>query len=164
MDELRAECDGLIIGPRTLAIDNPNVIVKAKPEASPVPITICNNTVLLPDLRFFHGPRKALVFSVRPPQTLPCEWVQTSDTEVQTILQNLADRGFKRVLLEGGATLASAFFAADRIDRFFLTIVPWALGGSHSSLAAFTARRYALIECRQEDQEVFLEYKREYPV
>lgn len=161
MDELRAQCDGLIIGPHTLLVDNPSVIVKANPESSPVPITICRQTKLPADLRFFQGPRRAIVFCKEPQENTDCEWVQSPDLEVDTILGALAGRGLKRVLLEGGATLAAAFFSADRIDRYFVTIVPWLLGGSHGGSASFAARRYALIECRQEGGEVFLEYRKQ---
>lgn len=75
------------------------------------------------------------------------------------MLRELASRGMKRVLVEGGETLASAFFAESAVDRMFVTIVPWLIGGGGQK-AAIPAVRYSLFECTRVDNEVFLEYRK----
>lgn len=157
MDELRRDCDALLIGPRTLATDNPNVHVKAEPDKSPLPVTILNSTTLDPGLRFFHGPRRALVFSRGENPGFACDWTELKDTEPRSIAAALAQRGIRRLLLEGGPTLARAFFEARLIDRVFITVIPWMLGGVSAS---FPDERFRLKSCLRQEEEVFLEYEK----
>ena len=48
---------------------------------------------------------------------------------VVDVLQDLARRGARRVLCEGGPTLNSALFANGLVDEVFLTIAPKLVGG-----------------------------------
>ncbi|MCE9597679.1 MAG: dihydrofolate reductase family protein [Spirochaetia bacterium] len=162
MDELRAECDGLLIGARTIAVDNPNVNVKASPEKSPVPITICRSTILDPALRFFQGPRKPIVFTSKEPETRSnAEWIVTDSSKLTPveIVQELSKRKVSRLLLEGGPTLARAFLNANLIDRMYLTIVPWVLF-EHNASERIEPRNFKLTSVEQFDQEIFLQYDR----
>ncbi|WP_226343687.1 dihydrofolate reductase family protein [Agilicoccus flavus] len=45
-----------------------------------------------------------------------------------TLVDALAERGLRRVLCEGGPTLAGAFVAADRLDEWCATLVPRLVG------------------------------------
>jgi riboflavin biosynthesis pyrimidine reductase len=44
------------------------------------------------------------------------------------IVQALADRGFRRILIEGGSKTVSAFLSAGALDRFHLAIAPIVIG------------------------------------
>ena len=44
------------------------------------------------------------------------------------IVASLAERGFKRILIEGGATTVSAFLAAGALNRLHLSIAPVVIG------------------------------------
>jgi 2,5-diamino-6-(ribosylamino)-4(3H)-pyrimidinone 5'-phosphate reductase len=50
-------------------------------------------------------------------------------SNVDEVVRDLARRGFKRVLCEGGPTLNAALFAHQLIDEVFLTIAPKLVGG-----------------------------------
>lgn len=75
--------------------------------------------------------------------------------------------GFKRVLLEGGGELNAAFFAAGLIDRIFLTLTPWIIGGREApticdgeGFLPGKFQRWKLTECKRVKQELYLRFTR----
>jgi riboflavin biosynthesis pyrimidine reductase len=50
------------------------------------------------------------------------------------IVAALAARGFRRILIEGGADTVSRFLAARCLDRLHVLVAPIILGGGRSSL------------------------------
>jgi 5-amino-6-(5-phosphoribosylamino)uracil reductase len=83
--------------------------------------------------------------------------------------QQLAGLGFSRLVLLGGADLASQWLAAGLVDELQLTLCPLLLGGAHSWCAAdpglgLDRRRWRLLEQRPlEGDELLLRYGREEP-
>ena len=51
------------------------------------------------------------------------------------ILAALAERGFRRVLIEGGADTVSRFLAAGCLDRLHVVVAPIILGSGPAGLA-----------------------------
>ena len=51
------------------------------------------------------------------------------------ILTTLAQQGFRRVLVEGGADTVSRFVAAGSLDRLHVVVAPIILGSGRSGLA-----------------------------
>jgi riboflavin biosynthesis pyrimidine reductase len=47
----------------------------------------------------------------------------------------LAERGFRRILVEGGAETVSRFLAARCLDRLHVMVAPIILGGGRTSLS-----------------------------
>lgn len=142
--------------------DNPNVHVKANPERSPVPISICRSLTLDPALRFFHGPRKPIVFTTSAPDAdANAEWIVMQPGEITPvkIMKILADRKMHRLLLEGGPTLARAFLRENLIDRIYLTVVPWVIY-EHEATELIEPKKFSLSSVEKLDQEVFLQYDR----
>jgi diaminohydroxyphosphoribosylaminopyrimidine deaminase/5-amino-6-(5-phosphoribosylamino)uracil reductase len=54
-------------------------------------------------------------------------------------LRSLAQEGVQTFLLEGGATLAASFFAADLVDKLFLFVAPTLTGGGPNVVAPLPA-------------------------
>lgn len=83
--------------------------------------------------------------------------------------QQLAGLGLSRLVLLGGADLASQWLAAGLVDELQLTLCPLLLGGAHSWCAAdpglgLDRRRWHLLEQRPlEGDELLLRYGREEP-
>lgn len=83
--------------------------------------------------------------------------------------QQLAGLGFSRLVLLGGADLASQWLAAGLVDELQLTLCPLLLGGAHSWCAAdpglgLDRRSWHLLEQRPlEGDELLLRYGREEP-
>jgi riboflavin biosynthesis pyrimidine reductase len=83
------------------------------------------------------------------------------------VLADLARRGARRVLCEGGPTLNSALFAAQLVDDVFLTLAPkLAAGPSPLTLIngpAFQPMiRLDLHSCVEQQGELFLRYAVRY--
>jgi diaminohydroxyphosphoribosylaminopyrimidine deaminase / 5-amino-6-(5-phosphoribosylamino)uracil reductase len=108
--ELRAASDAVAVGMGTVRADNPRLDAR--------------------DVEVVRQPRR-LAFGQGP---LP----DGSELELRTgaleeELEHLASEGVQSLLLEGGPTLASAFFAADLVDKVMVFVAP-KLAGEGPSL------------------------------
>ena len=88
---------------------------------------------------------------------------------VRDVVCDLARRGVRRVLCEGGPTLNSALFREQLIDEVFLTIAPKLLGGDDPLTIIRGPRfpRMLPLELRslvEVDGELFLRYGVSYPL
>jgi riboflavin biosynthesis pyrimidine reductase len=55
--------------------------------------------------------------------------------EPATILAALAERGFRRILIEGGADTVSRFIAAKCLDRLHVVVAPIILGSGRTGIS-----------------------------
>lgn len=89
--------------------------------------------------------------------------------DLPAFLRALYDRGLRRVMLEGGGTLAWGMVAADLVDEVRVFVAPVLCGGTTAtSLVAGEgfarisgARRFQLVEARSRGDHVILTYRRE---
>jgi diaminohydroxyphosphoribosylaminopyrimidine deaminase/5-amino-6-(5-phosphoribosylamino)uracil reductase len=73
-------------------------------------------------------------------------------------LSALADEGVQSLLLEGGPTLAAAFFEADLVDKLLLFVAPVLGGTGHSWAPALPSpRALTRLASRQVGDDVLLE-------
>ena len=82
---------------------------------------------------FFQQPLRRLLLG---PQPAPAGtgfdgWVEQGESWPVS-LQRLQQRGYARLVVLGGAELATSLLAADAIDELQLTLTPRLLGGEHS--------------------------------
>jgi diaminohydroxyphosphoribosylaminopyrimidine deaminase/5-amino-6-(5-phosphoribosylamino)uracil reductase len=117
--ELRAAVDAVAVGGGTARADRPRL-----------------------DSRGVETPRgqpRRLVFSRGPlPAGLDLE-LRTGPLAEE--LRALAAEGVQSLLLEGGPTLATAFFAADLVDKVLLFVAPTLVGAGPGLLAALPSPR-----------------------
>ena len=59
----------------------------------------------------------------------------------ETILAALAERGFRRILIEGGANTVSRFLAAGCLDRLHVMIAPIIIGAGPVSISLAPVER-----------------------
>src|SRR5438132_1636002 len=89
-------------------------------------------------------------------------------TGVEDVIRDLARRGARRILCEGGPTLNSALFEARLIDEIYLTIAPKLVGGD-DPLTIVKGPRFAstitleLLSLVEKEGELFLHYLVKYP-
>lgn len=81
------------------------------------------------------------------------------------ILKLLKKEKIERVLLEGGGEFNASFFEHDLIDKIYLTMTPWLIGGTDAPTifegkSLKKLRKFRLTGIDQQEQEVFLEYSR----
>ncbi|WP_366180778.1 bifunctional diaminohydroxyphosphoribosylaminopyrimidine deaminase/5-amino-6-(5-phosphoribosylamino)uracil reductase RibD [Actinomyces timonensis] len=113
--DLRSRVDAILVGSGTLAADNPRLTARADGAARqplrcvmglrPVP----SDAALRADDHWLHLP-------TRDPH------------------EALADRGIGHVLVEGGATVLTAFLAADLVDELVVHIAPLLLGSGRCAV------------------------------
>ncbi|HEY2595965.1 MAG TPA: dihydrofolate reductase family protein, partial [Chloroflexota bacterium] len=176
--ELRADADVVLHGAGTVRADPLSARVPADLVAqrtarglSPQPIgAIVTRSGNLPSHHpYYDSSTLIYVTSDRPvPVNLPTVEVCRVST-VRDAVCDLARRGVRRVLCEGGPTLNSALFEAQLIDEVFLTIAPKLLGGEDPLTilrgSPFpTMLRLQLRSLVEVEGELFLRYGVVYPI
>ena len=134
--ELRAEVDAVAVGGGTARIDQPRLDAR--------------------DVETPRGQPRRLVFSRGPlPAGLELE-LRTGPLVEE--LRALAAEGVQSLLLEGGPTLAAAFFEADLVDKVLVFVAPKLAGAGPGLLAALpSARTLSRLTATQVGDDVLLE-------
>jgi len=141
LHRIRALVDGIVVGIGTALADDPQLTVRRVAGPNPARIVIDPRgrlpglaRLLLPDVRRVvvtaTGRRPAL------PGDVEVVHLPTDDGHFapSAILGALADLGFRRLLIEGGAQTVSHFLSAGCLDRLHVVVAPIILGSGRSSL------------------------------
>ncbi|MDA8253873.1 MAG: RibD family protein [Rhodospirillales bacterium] len=140
---LRALCDAVLVGAGTVAADDPQLTTRLCPGPSPVRVVIDTERRLTARHRVFAdgGGRTLLLTGTDGPARLGAAAVVRlprvphGGLAAAAVLAALADRGLRRVLVEGGGITLSRFLAAGALDRLHVTLAPLLLG---AGVPAFT--------------------------
>ncbi len=118
---LRATCDAVVVGSGTAVADDPQLTVRnadgRNVDRQPLRVVVDRRGRLPGTARMLDGAAPTLLSSAADPATL---------------LAELFDRDVRRVLLEGGPTLAAAFLAAGLVDEAVVHLAPVLLGSGPS--------------------------------
>jgi diaminohydroxyphosphoribosylaminopyrimidine deaminase / 5-amino-6-(5-phosphoribosylamino)uracil reductase len=118
---LRATCDAVVVGSGTALTDDPQLTVRTAEgtdaERQPLRVVVDRRGRLPNGARVLDDAAPTLVSAAADPAAL---------------LAELFDRGIRRVLLEGGPTLAAAFLRADLVDEAVVHLAPKLLGAGPS--------------------------------
>jgi 5-amino-6-(5-phosphoribosylamino)uracil reductase len=148
VDEARAGSDAIMVGAATVRRDNPRLLVRsvARREdrvarglpASPARVTLTRSGDLDPAARFFtagEGDRLVYAPSLAVPRVRErlagsaAEVIDAGDPpSLGTVLADLAGRGVRRLMVEGGGRLLVQFLAAGLADELHLAIAPVFVG------------------------------------
>jgi diaminohydroxyphosphoribosylaminopyrimidine deaminase/5-amino-6-(5-phosphoribosylamino)uracil reductase len=142
LHRLRALVDAVVIGVGTALADDPQLTVRLVAGPSPARVVIDPNGRLPAAARVLNddGIRRLVVTTEGTPKGLPAgvERVLLPKTGGQIapadILAALAARGFRRILIEGGADTVSRFLAAGCLDRLHVVIAPIIIGAGPASI------------------------------
>ncbi|GAA4240366.1 hypothetical protein GCM10022254_64720 [Actinomadura meridiana] len=149
VDEVRAGCDAILVGANTIRRDNPRLLVRREerrkarvargmPE-SPIKVTFTAHGDLDPSARFFAAGdvekivycSNAVVDNCRARLGDVATVMDAGDpVDLNTVLADLAERGVRRLMVEGGGTVHTQFLTAGLADELHLVIAPFFVGDS----------------------------------
>ena len=176
MMELRAEADVVLHGAGTVRADPlsarvPRELVQRRVALGlppqPVGAIVTRSGNIPPVHPYYESSTIVYVCSDNPvPVDIPTVEVCRVHT-VEDVLTDLARRGVRRVLCEGGPTLNSALLAAHLIDEIYMTLAPKLAGGEGPLTLINGPRidpmlRLNLRSIVEQDGEVFLRYAVNY--
>ena len=139
--KIRAACDAVLVGARTLAADTMTLgIPGMHGKKPPLRVIVSNSGRIAPTLRIFEKPGAPIVIftTCRMSAKTRDALAQVADIFIHptpavdlslTLAILRADYGVKRLVCEGGGTLLRAFAAADLLDELHLTLCPLVFGG-----------------------------------
>ena len=133
--------DAVVIGVGTALADDPQLTVRRVAGPQPARVIIDPKGRLPASAKVFAGDgvRRLLITAQGTPSAPPTgvEVLTLPIIEAQiapsTILSALAERGMRRVLIEGGADTVSRFLAAGCLDRLHVVVAPIILGAGRAS-------------------------------
>jgi 5-amino-6-(5-phosphoribosylamino)uracil reductase len=195
VDEVRAGSDAIMVGAGTIRRDNPALLVRSQARraarlarglpASPARVTLTGTGEIDPAARFFttgEGPRLVYVTAAaagRARERLrgvadagEAEVIAVGDPlDLGSVLADLAARGVRRLMVEGGGTVHARFLAAGLADELHLAVAPLFVGDPQATrltapeLAGRPAgQRMRLAEIRPVGDVVLLRYRPDRPV
>jgi 5-amino-6-(5-phosphoribosylamino)uracil reductase len=151
VDEVRAGSDAILVGAGTIRADNPRLLLhsQARREAriaagvapDPAKITVTATGDLDPEARFFSAGESARIVYVASGALQAAsrrlgdraEVVDAGDpVDLVAVLADLADRGVKRLMVEGGSSTITQFLTRGLADELQLAIAPLFVGDSRA--------------------------------
>jgi 5-amino-6-(5-phosphoribosylamino)uracil reductase len=188
VDGLRAWADAILVGATTIRHDNPRLLVRSPARqsarrerglpVSPAKVTITGSGNLDPQAGFFTAGGAEvckLVYCASPAVRATRDRLSMtpatsiidagSPLDLVTMLADLAARGIRRLMVEGGQNIDTQFLAAGLADELQLVIAPIFVGDAGAprlvGAAAFpcdSGHRMTLAESRQIGDVVLLRY------
>jgi len=147
VDNVRATCDAILVGAGTVRADDPKLLIKSptrrdKRVAQGLPadltkVTVTESGDLDPEARFFTtGEAPKLVYSssaaahaLAARLTGRAEVIDTGDpVDFPVMLGDLAARGVRRLMVEGGGGMHTRFLMLGLVDEVQLVVAPFFIG------------------------------------
>ncbi len=184
VDQVRAECDAILVGAATVRSDNPRLMVRAPSlreqrrsrglQEDPVKVTLTESGDLDACSNFFTtGNSEKLVYcGSRAAPALRCRLGGVATVvdgghpvDLHCLVEDLHDRGVRRLMVEGGGRVHTQFLTGDLADELHLVVAPFFVGDSRARRfvgdGAFPwnpGNRAHLVETRQIEDVVLLRY------
>lgn len=159
----RNQVDAVAVGARTVLLDDPQLSTRGIEDSrDPRPVLFDPNGRIPPSARAIReGSVVVTGEKTRSPLENDARVTLLRSSSLQSAVKQLADLHLGTVLLEGGATLASAFFAANLIDELRVFVAPKLLGAGLSPLllpvrSMHAAQRLAVSSVERVGEDVLL--------
>jgi len=151
VDEVRAGCDAILVGATTIRQDDPRLLVRSAERRAarvargepphPMKVTVTGRCDIEPTARFFTlGDVDKLVYCAGA--TVAVARVRLGEVatvidggdpvDLNLVTQDLAARGVRRLMVEGGGTMHTQFLTAGLVDELQLVVAPFFVGDSRA--------------------------------
>jgi 3,4-dihydroxy 2-butanone 4-phosphate synthase/GTP cyclohydrolase II len=161
---LRSRHDALLVGINTVLADDPRLTVRLCAGDNPQPVVL-DSRLRFPDgARLLAHPDKIpLLFTTAAAPADDIARLEARGASIQVTpedslgrvdlgaaLRDLAQRGVKHLMVEGGATVISSFLQSRLVDYCVITVVPKLIGGVRALDQPALAERLPLsiVDCR----------------
>ena len=142
LHRLRALVDAVVVGVGTALADDPQLSVRRVEGPSPARVVVDPNGRLPSTARLLDADGiRRLVLTGEAARTVYPVGVEVVRLPMggghiapTAMLAALAERGLRRILIEGGADTVSRFLAAGCLDRLHVVIAPIIIGAGQSSI------------------------------
>ena len=141
LHRIRAEVDAVIVGVGTAIADNPQLTTRHVPGPSPARVVIDPHGRMPGDLTMLKdGAAPVIAITCRGARAtcgaehLPLDCDGTNRIAPDAIISAMAARGWRRILVEGGAETLARFLDAGAIDELHLMLAPIVLGSGKTGL------------------------------
>lgn len=163
---LRAAVDAVVVGIGTALADDPILNVRRVPGRHPARVVIDPNRRLPGTARCLSaddGAPRIVVRSCDTPAENGVEAIRVEGERLacgrtnmppRAIVDALFKRGFRKLLIEGGATTVSAFIDAGVVDRLHVLVAPVILGSGKTGLSLAPIER--LSEAYRPETDVYV--------
>ena len=158
---LRALCDVVMVGSRTVLADDPQLTTRLVAGPNPVRAVIDPRRRLGVEHRLFSdGAAPTLLLCARDGQPPPARHggaevvaveAREGQLSVDALLAELRRRGLRRIFIEGGGVTISRFLQARALTRLHVAVAPLVLGSGRPSFALpiiETLAEATPLECR----------------
>ena len=136
--QLRSLHDGILVGIETVLADDPQLTVREWQGENPQPIVL-DSLLRMPSTARLcrHPDKQCWILTIQSPSRDIEEHAEvmtmTGDNDdrvpLQSALELLLSKGIRSLMVEGGATVITAFLEAQLVDAVVLTIAPRFVGG-----------------------------------
>ena len=181
VDAERAGCDAILVGAMTIRRDDPRLLIRSADRRRgrvahglpphPIKVTLTASGDLDPSFRFFTtGESPRLVYAASPAVAKLADKLGTTATvidagdppDLRHLLADLAGRGVRRLMVEGGGSLHTQFLRAGLADELQLAVAPFFVGDPAApafvSGTGLPTRRMCLTEARSVGDVALLRY------
>ncbi len=148
----RRECDAVMVGAGTVIADNPRLTCRIDGGRDPARVIVDANLRCDPRAIIFHQRSKAPTIIATTMENASFAERRYSSRisvigiapgergiDLAALMRQLAERGWSKVLIEGGAHLAGSALQAGIVDRVAFFVAPKILGGGFAAIEGLRA-------------------------
>ncbi|OMH41382.1 2,5-diamino-6-(ribosylamino)-4(3H)-pyrimidinone 5'-phosphate reductase [Desulfurobacterium indicum] len=142
LHEIRAECDGIMVGSNTVRIDNPNLTVRYVEGENPTRIIPASTADIPLGSNVLNVEKAPTIIAVS--ERAPREKIETikakgadvivagkDKVDFTQLLPELYKRGIKKLMVEGGSKVNWELIKNDLVDEIRLIHLPVVVGGDN---------------------------------
>lgn len=136
VDKLRETCDAILVGANTIRKDNPRLLLKSGKKLTKVTVTSSDNLDASSNF-FTAGNSEKIVYTTlkqferlsdKLSSVATVVMIGEERIDLRVVLEDLYDRGIKRLMVEGGSSLLTQFLQEGLVNELKIAISGFFVG------------------------------------